>query len=117
MSEVIDISPNNLVGFPCTSVGKKSPCNARNPGLIPGLRRSPGEENGNTLQYSCMENPMGREAWQAIVDGVARVRHDLVTKPPQPLTHLISACALSSPALRMIFYTYNLNKQGDNMYP
>ena len=48
--------------------------------LIPGLRRSPGEGNGNPLQYSCLGNPMDRGAWQAtVVPGVARVRHDLVT--------------------------------------
>ena len=44
-----------------------------------------GEGNGNPLQYSCLENPMDRGAWQATVHGVTRVRHDLVTKPP-PLT-------------------------------
>ena len=38
-------------------------------------------QNGNPLQYSCLENPMGRGAWQAIVPGVARVGHDLATKP------------------------------------
>ena len=43
---------------------------------------SPGEGNGNPLQYSCLENPMDRGAWQATVHGFARVRHDLVTKPP-----------------------------------
>ena len=43
-----------------------------------------GEGNGNPLQYSCLENPMGRGAWWAIVHGVGRVRHDLVTKPPPP---------------------------------
>ena len=42
---------------------------------------SPGERNGNPLQYSCLENPMDREVWQATVHGVIRVRHDLVTKP------------------------------------
>ena len=51
------------------------------PGLIPGLRRSLGEGNGSPLQDSCLENSMDRGAWQAIVHGVARVRHDLVTKP------------------------------------
>ena len=51
------------------------------PGLISGLRRSPGEGNGSPLQDSCLENPMDRGAWQAIVHGVARVGHDLVTKP------------------------------------
>ncbi|KAB0349420.1 hypothetical protein FD754_014277, partial [Muntiacus muntjak] len=43
-----------------------------------------GEGNGNPLQYSCLENPMDRGAWQATVHGVARVGHDLVTKPPPP---------------------------------
>ena len=51
------------------------------PGLIPGLRRSPGEGNGCPLQDSCLEIPMDRGAWQATVHGVARVGHDLVTKP------------------------------------
>ena len=40
------------------------------------------EGNGNPLQYSCLENPMDREAWQATVHGVARVGHNLATKPP-----------------------------------
>ena len=44
----------------------------RRPGSIPGLGRSPGEGNGNPLQYSCPENPMNREAWQATVHGVAK---------------------------------------------
>ena len=42
------------------------------------------EGNGNPLQYSCLENPMDREAWQATIHGISRVRHDLVTKPPPP---------------------------------
>ena len=50
-------------------------------GLIPGLGRSPGEGNGNPLQYSCLENPMDRGAWQATVHGVTRVGDNLVTKP------------------------------------
>ena len=49
--------------------------------MIPELR-SPGEGNGNSFQYSCLENPIDKGAWQAIVHGVARVRHDLATKPP-----------------------------------
>ena len=54
--------------------GKASACNAGDPGLIPGLGRSPGEGNGNPLQYSCLENPMDRGAWQATVHGVAKSR-------------------------------------------
>ena len=62
----------------------KSVCNAGNLGLIPRSGRSPGEGNGNLLQYSCPENLMDREAWWATVHGVARVGYDLATKPPPP---------------------------------
>ena len=44
--------------------------------MIPGLKRSPGEGNGNPLQYSFLENSMDREAWEATVHGVQRVGHD-----------------------------------------
>ena len=54
-----------MQGFPGDSDGKESACNAGDPGLVPGLGRSPGEGNGNPLQYSCLENPMDRGAWQA----------------------------------------------------
>ena len=70
------------MNFPCSLVSKRSACNAEDQGLIPGSGRSPGEGNGNPLQYSCLENPMDRGVWQATVHGVARVRHDLATKPP-----------------------------------
>ena len=49
-----------------------------------GRGDSPREGNGNPLQYSRLENPMDRGAWQATVHGVTRVRHDLVSKPPSP---------------------------------
>ena len=67
------------LGFPSGSVGKESPCNAGDPGLIPGLVRSPGKGNGNPLQYSCRENPMDRRAWWATAIGSQRVRHNSVT--------------------------------------
>ena len=71
------------MGFLHSSVGKESACNAGDPGSIPGSGRSPGEGNGNPLQYACLENPMDREAcWTIIVHGIARVRHNLATKPP-----------------------------------
>ena len=60
------------VGFPGGSEDKASPCNAGDPGSIPGLGRSPGEGNGNPLQYSCLENPMDRGAWRATVHRVAK---------------------------------------------
>ena len=61
-----------------------SACSAGDLGLTPGWGRSPGEGNDNPLQYSCLESPMDRGAWQATVHGVARVGRDLVTKPPPP---------------------------------
>ena len=54
------------------SDGKESACSMGNPGLIPGLERSPGEGNGNPLQYSCLENPRDRGAWWAAIYGVAQ---------------------------------------------
>ena len=73
------------MGFPHSSVGKESSCNVGDPGSIPGSGRSPGERNGNPLQYSCLENPMDRGAWQATVHGVTRVGHNLATSPsPSP---------------------------------
>ena len=54
-----------------SSDGKESAYNMGDPGSIPGLR-SPGEGNGNPLQYSCLENPMNRVAWQATVSGVTK---------------------------------------------
>ena len=60
-----------LIDFPGGSEDKASACNPQDQGLIPGLRRSPGEGNGNPLQYSCLENPMDRGAWRATVHGVA----------------------------------------------
>ena len=52
--------------------GKESPCNAGDSDSIPGSGRSPGEGNGNLLQYFCLENPMDRGAWWATVHGVAK---------------------------------------------
>ena len=58
--------------FPGGSNGKESACNAGDQGSIPELGRSPGEGNGNPLQYSCVENPMDGGAWWAVVHGVAK---------------------------------------------
>ena len=65
------------MGFPGSSVSKESACSAGDPGLIPGSGRSSGEGNGNPLQYSCLENPIDRGAWQAAAHGVVRVGHNL----------------------------------------
>ena len=64
------------MGFPHSSVGKESACNAGDLGWIPRLGRAPGEGNGTPLQYSCLENPMDRGAWRAAAYGAARVGHD-----------------------------------------
>ena len=63
-----------LLGFSGSSDGKASAYNAGDLGSIPESGRSPGEGNGNPLQYSCLENPMDRGAWWATVHGVAKSR-------------------------------------------
>ena len=67
------------LGFPGGSDSKESACNVRDRGSIPGLGRSPGEGNGNSLQYSCLENPMDRGAWWATVRGITKsqTRHQI----------------------------------------
>ena len=66
-----------MEGLPGGSHGTESACSGGDPGSVPGLGRSPGEGNGYPLQYSCLENSMDREAWQAIQSmGLQRVRHD-----------------------------------------
>ena len=61
-----------LLGFPGGSDGKKSACNAGDLVLIPGWRRSPGEGNGNLLQYPFLESSMERGAWWATIHRVAK---------------------------------------------
>ena len=68
------------MGFPPVSVVKNLPVYEGDASLIPRVRRSPGEENDYTLQYSCLGNPMDRRAWQATVYGDhKRVVHDIET--------------------------------------
>ena len=65
------------MGLPCGSSGKEPTCHAgdmRDPGSIPGSGRSPEGEHNNPFQYSCLENPMDRGAWQAIAHRVANSR-------------------------------------------
>ena len=59
-------------GLPWWFSGKESTCSEGDSGSVPGLERSPGGGNSNPLQYSCLENPMDREAWTATVHGVAK---------------------------------------------
>ena len=68
--------------YPVGTVAKNLPANAgdeRDAGLIPGLGRSPGGGHGNLLQYSCLENPMGRGAWWATVCGITKSQTRLST--------------------------------------
>ena len=64
---------DKLRSFPDGSVVKNPPANAGDAGSIPGLARSLGRGNGNPFQYSCLENPMDRGAWWAVVHGVAEL--------------------------------------------
>ena len=70
------IHTNNRVPIPGGSVGKESTWNVEDLGLIPGLERSPGEANGNPLQYSCLENPHGYRSLVGCSPWGCRVRHD-----------------------------------------
>jgi len=67
--------------------GEEATYQAGDTGLILGSERSPGEGNGNPLQYSCLGNPMDSRAYWATVHRVARVRHDLATKHTHTHTH------------------------------
>ena len=78
----------SALDLPGSSDGRESAYSAGDLGSIPGSGRSPGEGNGNPLQYPCLENPMGRGAWRATVSGVTRVRHD------RRLTLSLSQCVL-----------------------
>ena len=79
LSWLTNAKPLETEVFPGGSDSKASACNAGHPGLIHGLGRSPGEWNGNPLQYSWLENSMDGGDWRATVLGVAKSGHDWVT--------------------------------------
>ena len=81
------------MGFPDGSAVKNPPANAGALGSIPGLGRSPGEENGNPLQYSCLENPKDRGAWQATVHGVTNTQTRLSDSHTHTHTHTHKAAS------------------------
>ena len=68
------------LGFPGSSAGKESACNAGDTGLISGWRRSPGGGSGNPLQYPCLENPHGEQPGGLPFMGLQSVRHNRATK-------------------------------------
>jgi len=75
------------MGFPDGLTHKESACNAGDTGdagSVPGSGRSPGEGNGNLLQCSCLENPINRGAWQAIVQRGTKCQTQLTTQAPKP---------------------------------
>ena len=70
-------SNSEILWFLKASLGKEYACSAGDSGLTPGLGRSPGDENGNPLQYSCLANSMDRGAWQATVQEGTKSRTQL----------------------------------------
>ena len=72
VSHILSYCIFSQLGFPSGSNGKEPSCNVRDPCSIPGSGRSSGEGNGNPLQYSCLQNPMDRGAWWAIVHEMAK---------------------------------------------
>ena len=79
----VQLPINNVHLCLIRGIFKECACSAGDPGSIPGLGRSPGEGNGNPLQYSCLGNLMDRRAWQGNSLWGCRVRHDLATKQQQ----------------------------------
>ena len=73
---------STIRGFPNGSVSKRMHLQCRRCGLDPWVGKILWKVNGNSLHYACLENPMGRRAWQGTVQGVTRVRYDLATKSP-----------------------------------
>ena len=95
----------SYICFPHSSVSKESACNAGDQDSVPGSGKSPGEGNGNPLRYSCLENPMDRGDWQATVHSIARVRHNLATKPPTTTIYLT-----------ILFVSYQNESYGHSYY-
>ena len=81
----LEASVPTCFGFPVGSVVKNLPAQAGDPGLIPGLRRSPGGGNGNPLPRSCLENTTDREAWWAAVYGVMK-GSDMTKRTRMPMS-------------------------------
>ena len=86
---------------------KESPCNAEDPGSIPGSERNPRGGHGNPLQYSCLENPMDRGAWWGTIHGVPKSWTWLVTNTfifIIDLQYCVNFCSIA----KLVSYTYVL---------
>ena len=94
---VLSLRVKSMFDFPGVSDSKASAYNAGDLGSIPGSGRSPGEGNGNPLQYSGLGNPTDRGAWGATIHGVAKSQTRLHSRHPQILRHL--KCLLAPPPL------------------
>ena len=102
-----------LLGFPDGSAVKESSCNVGVIGatvLIPGSGRSPGGRNGNSFQYSCLENPMERGSWWAIVNGVTESQ----TRLSDQCIHA-SSLSLSLSLSLSIFFSLSLKYKSRNV--
>ena len=106
------------MSFPGGSDGEASACNVGDPGLIPGLGRSPGEGNGNPLQYSCLENPTDGGAWQITVHGIAKSRAWLSTSTFRGKGYFLDGKSLKHqpPGLGHLSFTES-NVSVPNFYP
>ena len=98
-------------GFPGGASDKESICQGRRckkPGFDPWVRKSPGIGNGNPLQYSCLENFMGRGAWWSTVHGVAKSQTEQLNTHTQRLSNEARACTERSVFLALFIYIYLL---------
>ena len=93
------------MGFPHSSVSKECAYNAGDPDSIPGLGESPGEGNDNPHKYSCLENPKNYSLPGSSVHRVARVRHDLATKPSPMVESESQSHSVVSDSLLPMDYT------------
>ena len=115
----------SFTGFPGGSGGKESVCNVGDPGLIPGLERSPGEGNGNPLQYSCLKNSMDRGAWGLVgysswgrkeSDMTERLTHTH-TKSFMTTTKLFKSQVFKSQCSSALYIYYAVRREACSPFP
>ena len=103
---IIIIFKNSIKSIPCSSLSKESVCSAGDPGSIPGLGRSPGGRHGNPLQYSCLENLIGRGAWATVHGG--HEESDTAAWLTLPLPLLLLPKAISTSRQLSFFFQWQL---------